>query len=137
MVSYPGCQGWHQDSYMYSIASTRYITGASNKHYILVFTLHKVWTYQDGRESYCSTLARMRMRMPYCLVHDRVHLKVSFNIFDSSKKRGGAAKMEKDVLVAFEDRIEIVERVKWNTTAETFIKRYINQAANLKHDIFT
>ena len=59
------------------------------------------------------------------------HLKVSFQIFDSSKKRGGAAKMEKDVLVAFEDRVEIVKGVKWNTTAETFIKRYINVVAVL------
>ena len=52
--------------------------------------------------------------------------------------------MEKDVLVAFEDRVEIVKGVKWNTTAETFIKRYINIVAMLnlaadleKHDIFT
>ena len=45
--------------------------------------------------------------------------------------------MEKDILVAFEDRIEIVKGVKWNTTAETLIKRYVNLAADLKHDIFT
>ena len=41
--------------------------------------------------------------------------------------------MEKDILVAFEDRIEIVKGVKWNTTAETLIKRYINLAADLEN----
>jgi hypothetical protein len=57
-------------------------------------------------------------------IHAASHcLEVSFQIFDSSRKRGGAAKMEKDVLVAFEDRIEIIKGVSWNTTAENFIKR--------------
>ena len=40
--------------------------------------------------------------------------------------------MEKDVLVAFEDRVEIVKGVKWNTTAETLIKRYINVSGYIK-----
>ena len=39
--------------------------------------------------------------------------------------------MEKDVLVAFEDRVEIVKGVSWNTTAEKFIKRYNNTVATL------
>ena len=39
--------------------------------------------------------------------------------------------MEKDVLVAFEDRVEIVKGVNWNTTTEKFIKRYNNTVATL------
>ena len=35
------------------------------------------------------------------------------------------AQMEKDVLVAFGDQIKTIKGVKWNTTAEDFIRRYL------------
>jgi hypothetical protein len=63
------------------------------------------------------------LRVPAKNNHIHASLDVSFQIFDSSRRRGGAAEMEKNVLVAFEDRIEVIQGVSWNTTAENFIKR--------------